>query len=104
MSMYCKFFKLTMCFLLLSLQAVQSWEEEIVCFLLEHHANLHIKDSNGNTALHYAVYGGEPALAARLLQYGANIEERTKVRITLLRNSWDVCRASHSCLEAHFIF
>ncbi|OBS65628.1 hypothetical protein A6R68_05832, partial [Neotoma lepida] len=59
------------------IEAVQSWEEEIVCFLLEHHANLHIKDSSGNTALHYAVYGGEPALAAKLLHYGANIEERT---------------------------
>ncbi|XP_059119678.1 POTE ankyrin domain family member A-like [Peromyscus eremicus] len=75
------------------MKAVQSWEEEIVCFLLEHHANLHIKDSNGNTALHYAVYGGEPALAARLLQYGANIEERTK-----RCNSKDtVCRSCSRC-------
>lgn len=90
-----------MCFLLQSLQAVQSWEEEIVCFLLEHHANPHIKDSNGDTALHYAVYAGKPEIAAKLLLYGANIEERTKVRIILLRNTYDVCRASHPCLEAH---
>lgn len=84
-----------MYFLLQSLQAVQSWEEEIVCYLLERHANVHIKDNSGNTALHYAVYGGEPAMAARLLQYGANIEERTKVRIILLRNPCDVCRTNH---------
>lgn len=95
MSMYRKFFELTMCFLLQSLQAVQSWEEEIVCFLLEHHANPHIKDCSGNTALHYAVYGGKPSMAEKLLQYGANIEERTKVRIILLRNICDVCRTSH---------
>ncbi|GAB1286017.1 POTE ankyrin domain family, member G-like [Apodemus speciosus] len=60
------------------MKAVQSWEDDIVCFLLEHHANLHIKDSRGNTALHYAVYSGNSATAARLLQYGADIEERTK--------------------------
>lgn len=101
MSVYHNFFKLTVCFLLQSLKAVQSWEDKIVCFLLEHHANLHIKDSMGNTALHYAVYSGNLATAARLLQYGADIEERTKVRITLLSNRWDVCRANHPCLEAH---
>lgn len=104
MSLYHKFFELTVCFLLLSLKAVQSWEDEIVCFLLEHHANLHIKDSRGNTALHYAVYGGNSAMAARLLEYGADIEERTKVRITLFRNTCDLCRANHLCLEAHSFF
>lgn len=103
MSVYRKFFELTMCFLLQSLQAIQSWEEKIVCFLLEHHANPHIKDSCGNTALHYAVYAGKPAIAARLLHYGANIEERTKVRIILLRNTCDVCRASHPCLGSSCI-
>ncbi|XP_013204436.1 putative ankyrin repeat domain-containing protein 19 [Microtus ochrogaster] len=66
------------------MKAVQSWEEEIVCFLLEHHANPHIKDSNGDTALHYAVYAGKPAIAAKLLLYGANIEERTKDNLTPL--------------------
>lgn len=95
MRVYYKFFELTVYFLLQSLQAVQSWEEEIVCYLLERHANLHIRDSSGNTAFHYAVYGGKPAMAARLLQYGANIEERTKVRLILLRNTHDVCRANH---------
>lgn len=88
-----------MCFLLQSLKAVQSWEDGIVSFLLEHHANLHIKDSRGNTALHYAVYSGNPATVARLLQYGADIEERTKVRITLLRNMCDVYRANDPCLK-----
>lgn len=95
MSVYHKFFKLTVCILLQSLKAVQSSEDEIMHFLLEHHAKLNIKDSRGNTALHYAVYGGNSATAARLLQYGADVEERTKVRITLLRNRWDRCRANH---------
>ncbi|XP_060244309.1 putative ankyrin repeat domain-containing protein 19 [Meriones unguiculatus] len=66
------------------MKAVQSWEEEIVCFLLEHHANPHIKDGRGNTALHYAVYAGNSATAARLLQYGADIEERTQDNLTPL--------------------
>ena len=66
------------------MKAVQSWEDEIVCFLLEHHANLHIGDSRGNTALHCAVYGGNSETADRLLQYGANIEERTKDKLTPL--------------------
>lgn len=59
-------------------------EENIVSLLLEHGADPNIKDANGNTALHYAVYVGKPAIAANLLPYGANIEEKTKVKFTEL--------------------
>lgn len=57
-------------------------EEAIVSLLLEHDADPNIKDANGNTALHYAVYVGKPPIAALLLSYGANIEEKTKVKLT----------------------
>lgn len=57
-------------------------EENIVYLLLEHGADPNIKDADGNTALHYAVYVGKPAIAAALLPYGANIEEKTEVRLT----------------------
>lgn len=79
---YLKFLELTICILIQYPQALQSWQNEIVSFLLDHHANPHVKDNNGNCALHYAVYAGQPDVVVKLLQCGANIEERTKVKFT----------------------
>lgn len=42
-------------------------EETIVSLLLQHGADPNIKDANGNTALHYAVYVNKPSIAAILL-------------------------------------
>lgn len=57
-------------------------EEAIVSLLLQHGADPNVKDKNDNKALHYAVYVNKPSVAAVLLSYGANIEEKMKVKLT----------------------
>jgi POTE ankyrin domain family protein len=63
------------------LQAVQSWETKIVSVLLDNGADPNCKDFNGETALHQAVYVNSPDIATCLLEYGAEIEETTRVMI-----------------------
>lgn len=50
--------------------------------LLKHGADPNISDSSGNSALHYAVYNGHEEMVALLLQYNADIEQKTKVEFT----------------------
>lgn len=53
-----------------------------MAILLRHGADPNIVDSRRNTALHYAVYSGNTSIAGRLLEHNADIESKTKVKIT----------------------
>lgn len=64
------------------MQSVQCWKQKCAAVLLEHGANPNIRDSSGNCALHYAVYNGHEGMAALLLEYHADIEQKTKVQFT----------------------
>ena len=70
----------TMFSLLQHPQAVQSLQTEIVSVLLDNEADPNIKDCNGQTAIHLAVYGGSLEIASILLEFGGNIEETTEVK------------------------
>ena len=60
-------------------QAVQCQQEECTSILLEHGADPNLVDVKGYTALHYAAFGPNISIAAKLLSYNANIEARDKV-------------------------
>lgn len=47
--------------------------------LLDQGADPNLADFDGNTALHYAVYGQSVALVKKLLEHKANLEEKNKV-------------------------
>ena len=70
----------TMFSLLQHPQAVQSLETEIVSLLLAKGADPNIKNCNGQTAIHLAVYGDSLEIASSLLEFGGNIEETTEVK------------------------
>ena len=70
----------TMFSLLQHPQAVQSLETKIVSVLLDNGADPNIKNCNGQTAIHLAVYGDSVEIASSLLEFGANIEETTEVK------------------------
>lgn len=76
----CCSLELTIFLSLLYTQAVQNMKEDIILVLLQHKANPNLKDINGETALHHAVYSGIPEIVARLLEFGSNIEDTTKVK------------------------
>ncbi|KAK7795013.1 hypothetical protein U0070_010001, partial [Myodes glareolus] len=59
------------------MKAVQSLETEIVSLLLAKGADPNIKNCNGQTAIHLAVYGDSLEIASSLLEFGGNIEETT---------------------------
>lgn len=61
-------------------QAVQSLDTKIVSVLLGEGADPSIKDCNGQTAIHLAVYGDSLGIVSKLLVFGANIEETTEVK------------------------
>jgi POTE ankyrin domain family protein len=54
-------------FLVQNQQASQYQQEECLSILLKHGADPNVKDSRGNTALHYAVSMGNTSTAAQLL-------------------------------------
>nr|XP_012621176.1 POTE ankyrin domain family member A-like [Microcebus murinus] len=60
-------------------KGIQCQREKCVTLLLEHGAEIKLKDAQGNTPLHYAAYNGDLSIAAKLLSHGANIEEKNKV-------------------------
>lgn len=64
------------------IQSVQCWKQKCAAVLLEHGADPNIRDSRGNCSLHYAVYNGHEDMAALLLEYHADIEQKTKVQFT----------------------
>ena len=70
----------TMFSLLQHPQAVQRLEKEIVSVLLDKGADPNVKNSNGQTAIHLAVYGDSVEIASSLIEFGANIEETTEVK------------------------
>lgn len=65
-------------------QASQHQHEECVALLLQQGAEANTVDARGNTALHYAVHSENTAVASQLLEHGANIEAKTKVKRSLL--------------------
>nr|XP_038943528.1 POTE ankyrin domain family member J-like isoform X9 [Rattus norvegicus] len=60
------------------LQATERNNLECVSILLKHGADPHMADFTGNTALHYAVYNGNRAIASELLKYKVDINAITK--------------------------
>lgn len=65
------------------MQSVQCWKQKCAAVLLEHGANPNAVDSSGNCALHYAVYNGHEEMVALLLDYHADIEQKTKVQFSV---------------------
>lgn len=60
-------------------QATQRQHEICVKILLENGADPNAVDAYHITALHYAVYNNDTAIAAKLLSFNANTEIKTKV-------------------------
>lgn len=60
---------------------MQCKKEACAALLLDQGANPNLIDFDGNTALHYAVYGQSVALVRKLLEHKANLEIRNKVVI-----------------------
>ena len=56
--------------------------KEIVTLLLERKADVHAKDTMGDTPLHKAAFGGCHEIAALLLQNGADVNARSNVGYT----------------------
>jgi len=52
--------------------ACSSGNREMVSWLLEHHANIHLSCKKKYTPLHFAVINGNPSVVALLLEKGAN--------------------------------
>ncbi|KAJ0396917.1 hypothetical protein P43SY_000976 [Pythium insidiosum] len=64
------------------LWAVKSHRPEILEFLLERGANVHIGDAAGNTALHKAAYLGHGDCVEILLRHGARLSAQNLMRQT----------------------
>lgn len=63
-------------------QAAQQGNQECLSILLNHGANPDAVDIHGNNALHHAVLRGNISMVEKLLSSSADIEARTKVKIT----------------------
>ncbi|XP_076426406.1 uncharacterized protein LOC107400459 [Peromyscus maniculatus bairdii] len=60
------------------MKAVQNWSYGCTCTLLKLGANPNRMDKNGNTSLHYAVSEDNQKLAAYLLKYNVDMEQKNK--------------------------
>ncbi|XP_040586253.1 putative ankyrin repeat domain-containing protein 19 [Mesocricetus auratus] len=65
-------------------KAVQSRKNEIVFVLLDERADPNIKDINGESAIHQAVYVDNLDILSNLLTFGGDIEDQTKDGFTPL--------------------
>ncbi|XP_030683601.1 ankyrin repeat domain-containing protein 36B-like [Nomascus leucogenys] len=61
------------------IKAVQLRQEACATILLQNGADPNIMDFFGKTALHYAVYNEDTSMIEKLILYGTNIEECSKV-------------------------
>ncbi|XP_032033259.1 ankyrin repeat domain-containing protein 36B-like [Hylobates moloch] len=61
------------------IKAVQRRQEAYATLLLQNGADPNIMDVFGRTAQHYAVYNEDTSMIEKLLLYGTNIEECSKV-------------------------
>ncbi|XP_030777646.1 ankyrin repeat domain-containing protein 36B-like [Rhinopithecus roxellana] len=61
------------------IKAVQLRQEACATILLKNGANPNIMDLYGRTAVHYAVYNEDTSMIEKLLFFGADIEECSKV-------------------------
>ncbi|KAL4674997.1 hypothetical protein H8958_000990 [Nasalis larvatus] len=61
------------------IKAVQLRQETCATILLKNGANPNITDLYGRTAVHYAVYNEDTSMIEKLLFFGADIEECSKV-------------------------
>ncbi|XP_055974473.1 LOW QUALITY PROTEIN: ankyrin repeat domain-containing protein 7 [Sorex fumeus] len=59
-------------------ETIQCKKEICATILLHYGADPNLMDSNGNTALHYAVCGEKISLVEKLLEYKANLEVQNK--------------------------
>nr|XP_051688416.1 ankyrin repeat domain-containing protein 26 isoform X19 [Oryctolagus cuniculus]XP_051688417.1 ankyrin repeat domain-containing protein 26 isoform X20 [Oryctolagus cuniculus] len=66
------------------IKAVQCPAENCATLLLDHGADPNIEDEIGNTALHYAAYGGNTRMAEKLLSSNADIEKKNETGLTPL--------------------
>lgn len=82
------------------LQATERNNLECVSILLKHGADPHMADFTGNTALHYAVYNGNRAIASELLKYKVDINATTKVKTPIYTSSDPRIHFLHAKVQA----
>lgn len=92
--------------------AIDRGHREIVDYLLEHGADIHARDVDGDGALHWAAYAGRAGIAARLLDLGLPVDDlnqqqqtplhyaamrgHPEVVMLLLQGGADINRPSHT--------
>lgn len=64
--------------------------------LLEHGVNIHVTDSNGWNALHWAAWNGRSDTCQRLIEYGANVcvvdkDGSSALHMVALNGYTDIC-------------
>ncbi|OBS63751.1 hypothetical protein A6R68_07710, partial [Neotoma lepida] len=62
------------------LLAIEHNNQKCVSILLKRGADPHMKDFNGNTALHYAVYNGNQKIVNMLLEHRVNINAKSEIQ------------------------
>src|SRR5262249_50707423 len=65
-------------------QAVRAHQSRVVTFLLEHGADVNLRDNSGNTALHLAAQLGDRTMAELLLERNANVNLENQKNTALL--------------------
>ncbi|XP_011814895.1 PREDICTED: uncharacterized protein LOC105524311 [Colobus angolensis palliatus] len=70
------------------IKAVQLRQEVCATILLKNGANPNIMDLYGRTAVHYAVYNEDTSMIEKLLSFGADIEECSKISPHTCCYSW----------------
>ena len=81
MKVHVEFTELTTFFILQHPQPVQSSLPAMVVLLLKNGANPNLVDYNCETPLHHCAYVHSTNIPTQLLDYGANINVRSKVRV-----------------------
>ena len=69
----------------------------VATYLVEHGANIHLQDKNGNTCLHYAAQGGQIEVVSKLLAVGAK-ENQDYVNT---RNNSGTTPLMRTCYNGH---
>jgi len=73
--------------------------ENVVNFLVQHGANMDLQDTDGDTALHYAVRGDALEIAHKLMSLGAS-QLYNKQRLTPLLLASNNCDGRNQCMTA----
>jgi ankyrin repeat protein len=68
----------------------QKWNLGVLQLLLDHNADVHVRDDNGNTALHHAAYHGHLEVALILLEHNAEVNSQNDEGSTPLHRTSEV--------------